>query len=376
MAEREKRMIPDIQFDYVQNIKSALNVALTESTLKISQLQALLEKTYGFNINKGTLANLFDVNNTNMDYACLVTTCKFFGLDFSEYLEPKELIQKNPVYAALGESALRSVFDSTPVENSPFMESLESVKDRFTLLTDDGYMGKFYGFIVSPSKSSESINDFTLDIWMDDGVTYAKFVRRSPGRKPFIYTGIPYYSKAYKAVLLFMTDGANGEFYFLSFGFQQYRTEEGLLFRQGLAITGESLGVGALVSQNFVLTKSDISKDKEKRKYIHGLLKAPNNQFCVPVVTVNRLAEEYPEVQRLLRAMPATIGNEKEEVYIMNEDTILSVERVDMSKQERIKALLLLKGESLVADKYYYLANSKYSGFGKQVLCVNDEEYS
>ena len=52
----------------------------------------------------------------------------------------------------------------------------------------------------------------------------------------------------------------------------------------------------------------------------------------------------------------------------MNEDNILSVSRVNMSKHDRIKALLILKGESFVADKYYYKADVKYSGFGINYL--------
>ena len=57
-----------------------------------------------------------------------------------------------------------------------------------------------------------------------------------------------------------MTDlKAKGEFYFLAFGFQQYRTDEdGLVFRQGLAVTGESLGKGSILAQNFVLFNTDL----------------------------------------------------------------------------------------------------------------------
>lgn len=379
MAGRKE--LEEAQLEYVRQVKSSLAAALGASSLNVTQLAVILHDTYGFNINKGTLKTLFDINNSNMDYACLVTVSRFFGFDFNELLRPEILEDRNEYFTDKAKVAKRLLLEKEEETNrpkdNPFMESLRTVKSKFTLLEDEGYMGDFHGFIVSPSKSSDSISEFKLSIWKEDGVSYAKFIRKSNGKQKkekFEYTGSPYYSKAYKAVLLFLTDKTKGEFYFLSFGFQQYRTEEGLLFRQGLAVTGESLGVGALVAQNFVLTGTDISKDKEKRKYIHGLLKAPNNEFCIPADTVQRLAKQHPEVEMLLKELHGTIDQEKEEVYIMNEDNILSVGRVSMSKYDRIKALLILKGESLVADKYYYWADSKFSGFGKNILTGTEND--
>ena len=373
----KKREIPDPQMDYIIRIKNQLYKAFGASRLSLTQLQEILEQNYRFNINKGTLANLFDVNNMNIDYACLVTACKFFGFDFKEFLEPDLMVNGQELFtnnAKIAEKLTEEEQRKAEIIDHPFLASMDPVKEKFTILQDEGYMGDFEGFIMAPTTNGD-MNRFDLTIEKEeDGSVHAKLVRKgiSKARHKFEYQGVPYYSKAYKAILLFMTDvKAKGEFYFLSFGFQQYRTDEGLIFRQGLAVTGETLGSGSIVAQNFVLFNSDISK--ENMKYIPGLLKAPNNEFCVPVDVVDRLAAEHPEVRNLMTELHGTMEEEKTPVYVVNENEILNIGRSKLSKYDRIKALLLLKGESKVADRYYYVADSKFSGFGKNYL-VGEED--
>lgn len=372
----KKRELPDPQMDYIIRIKGQLHKAFGASKLSLTQLQEILEENYGFNINKGTLANLFDVNNMNIDYACLVTVCKFFGFDFKEFLEPDLMVNGQELFtnhAKIAEKLTEEEQKKSEIIEHPFLASIEPVKKKFTILRDEGYMGDFEGFIMAPTTNG-GLSKFNLSIHQsEEGHAQATLIRKSTTRAKhqFEYRGVPYYSKAYKAVLLFMTDvKAKGEFYFLTFGFQQYRTDEGLIFRQGLAVTGETLGIGSIVAQNFVLFNSEISK--ENMKYIPGLLKAPNNEFCVPVDVVDKLATEHPEVRSLMSELHGTMEAEKTPVYIVNENEILNIGRSRLSKYDRIKALLLLKGESKVADKYYYVADSKFSGFGKNYL-VGDE---
>ena len=362
------RELPEPQMEYIKRIKEELNKALYASKYTYTQLQALLEERYGFSINKGTLRDLFDVNNTNLNYACLVTTCKFFRFDFNTFLEP-ETISDDDNYFTIN-TKNNSRIKRKASNTHPFIESLKSVNSKFTVLRDDGYMNKFKGYIVAPAKSN-TIDEFNLTMYKDDeGVAHAKLIRRSMGRQKneyFGYYGIPYHSKAYQSVLIFLVDTkATGEFYFLSFGFQQYRGSEGLIFRQGLAITGESLRSGTMIAQNFVLLNNDIPP--EKIKFIPGLLKTPANEFCVPFDEANQLAEEYPEVKSLMEKLAITVRQSKEQVYIFNEDNVLSLSRIDLSAYDRIKALLLLKGKALIPEKNYYGADNKYSGFAKNYL--------
>lgn len=362
------RDLPEPQMDYIRRVKEELNRVLYASKYTYTQLQGILEERYGFSINKGTLRDLFDVNNTNLNYACLITTCKFFGFDFNKLLAP-ETISDNDDYFSI--NTKNATIKKWKHNNShPFIESLKSVNSKFTVLRDDGYMNEFKGYVIAPARSN-SIDEFNLTMYKDDdGIAHAELVRRSISKQKneyFEYTGIPYHSKAYQSVLIFLVDTkAKGEFYFLSFGFQEYRGSEGLIFRQGLAITGESLRSGTMIAQNFILVNNDIAPDK--LKYIPGLLKTPVNEFCVPVVEANKLAEEYPEVKTLMQKLSVTVSQSKEQVYIFNENNILSLSRIELSVYDRIKALLLLKGRALVPGKNYYGADNKFSEFVKHCL--------
>lgn len=366
----EKMGLPNSQLAYIRRIKEELNLALGASKYTYTQLQGLLESRYGFKINKGTLRDLFDVNSTNMNYACLITTCKFFGFDFNEFLVPDEIADDNEYFS------LNAKYEKNRKSHGfyPLLESLSGVEDKFTILRDNGYMCDFKGYIITPSDSN-SIDEFDLSLYKDtDGIAHAKLIRQSISNtkiERFEFEGIPYHSKAYQSVLIFLTDvKANGEFYFLSFGFQQYRNEEGLLFRQGLAVTGKSLRSGSMISQNFILLNHDLSE--QNRAYIPGLLKSPANEFCVPVNVAHGLANQYPEVSRLLETLADSVNHAAENIYIFNEDVILKLNRIPLSANERIKALLLLKGEAIIPDKNYYVANSKFSGFAKNYLLGNN----
>lgn len=366
----ERMALSNSQLAYVKRIKEELNLALGTSKYTYTQLQGLLESRYGFKINKGTLRDLFDVNSPNMNYACLITTCKFFGFDFNEFLMPDEIEEDNEYFSLNAKYAKNKRSPGF----YPLIESLASVEDKFTILRDDGYMCDYKGYIITPSDSN-SIDEFDLSMYKDsDGIAHAKLVRQSKsnGRtERFEFEGIPYHSKAYQSVLIFLTDTkANGEFYFLSFGFQQYRNEEGLLFRQGLAVTGKSLRSGSMISQNFILLSQDLAE--QNSVYIPGLLKSPANEFCVPVEIAHNLAKQHPEVEHLLQTLADSINHTAENIYIFNEDIILQLNRLPLSTVDRIKALLLLKGEAIIPDKNYYVANSKYSGFAKNYLLKNN----
>lgn len=383
---RRKRDATTEQLEYVYRVKETLSRAFGESKLSKPQLLEMLEATYGFNINKGTLDNLFRLDNPNIDYACLVTVADFFGCDLKALLTPK--IKDSSFLrhkSAAEKSAAKAGVAVNKTENDPFFESISGIRSKFPVLEDDGYTGEFVGFILPPTTSNDSISQFDLTMKKDeDGVMKAKVVRtttyyssktRTMRTEQFVYHGVPLYAKKYKAVLIFMTDEkAKGEFYFLSFGFEEYRTDEGLVFRQGLSVTGQAIGRGTLVAQNFLVFNKPI--EDTKMKYISGLLKAPNNEFCVPVEEAEKLAEKYPEVRKFMADRAEVIERNRRQVYIFYEDNIISDKLSSLSAYDRIKAILLLKSKSTIGSKYYYTADCKYSGFVKNYLLNDEEEVS
>lgn len=164
-----------------------------------------------------------------------------------------------------------------------------------------------------------------------------------------------------------MTDTqGKGEFYFISFGFQQYRGNDGLLFRQGLAVTGAALRSGTIISQNFILINNEISPENEK--YIPGLLKLPSKEYCISVETASRLSEDHPEVKNLLEKFSRLIEVNTKQVYVINEDVIMDTNRKNYPAEERAKALLLLKADADVPDRSSYVADSKFFEFAKNEL--------
>ena len=151
----EKMALSNSQLAYVKRIKEELNLALGASKYTYTQLQGLLESRYGFKINKGTLRDLFDVNSPNMNYACLITTYKFFGFDFNEFLMPDEIEEDNEYFSLNAKYAKNKRSPGF----YPLIESLASVEDKFTILRDDGYMCDYKGYIITPSDSN-SIDEF------------------------------------------------------------------------------------------------------------------------------------------------------------------------------------------------------------------------
>ena len=357
--------ISDTQAAYIRRVKEALNRELGSRKYSYSQLLSILEERYDFRINKGTLRELFNVSSSSMNYACLITVCAFFGLNLNEFLVPEVI---NDIGGTVTSSRRRPE-KKRPDSIAPFLKSLEPVSGKFSVLRDESYMGDFRGYISTPTRK-DAIEEFNLSLYKDpDQIAHARLVRRSSSKRSvsYEYVGIPYHSKAYQSVLIFLTDTkGKGEFYFLTFGFRQYRSEEGLLFRQGLAVTGESLRSGSMVSQNFVLIKNGLSE--EDQKYLPGLLRSPVNEFCVDWEKVNTLAEEYPEVRQLMKELSDNNYEYTEEVCIFNEDVILQLNRLAISSGDRIRALLLLKSRSSVPDKNYYVAESKFSGFAANEL--------
>lgn len=126
-----------------------------------------------------------------------------------------------------------------------------------------------------------------------------------------------------------------------------------------------------MVAQDFLLFNKPLAEDK--LKYVPGLLKIPNGDFCVSVENAEALAKEHEEVRVFLEKLQKVLELNRSEMYVLNEDNILSGKTPDLSKYDCLKALLFLKEKSTVADKCYFDASSKFYGFVKSCLLRKDE---
>lgn len=384
--KRKKREKSEAQLLYVKQIKEWLNRALGECGLKEPQLLEMLERTYGFNINKGTLHNLFDISNPNVDFFCIMAVCKFFGFEFDDLLAPAVMVNENGTeevenyrhiaekIAAEAAELQKTVFVEKKKIDA-FWQSIAKTRKKFPVLKDEGYIGDFKGFITSPTKNG-SVKHFDLAMKKDEhGVMHARATRTVNDGNMLSFSGVPLLARAYNAVIMFLTDEkGTGEFYFLAFGFKKYRSDEGLIYRKGLAITGETFGSAAIVSQNFLIFKNDLRPEDEK--YIPGLLKSPDDEFCVSIDDAKELAEKYPEVKQFLDAMGDDIDRRTKEMLVLKESNIITLNILELSPLERLKALLLLKSKAVISEKHAYRDESTYADLANDYLMgnVSDDE--
>lgn len=384
--QRRKREISETQRLYVKQIKDWLGRALFECGLNEHQLLEMLERTYGFNINKGTLHSLFDTNYPNVDFFCMMAVCKFFGFEFNDLLAPEAISYEDGTaevenFRHIAERINAKADDlgkrqpAERMENDAFWQSIAETRRKFPVLEDEGYVGDFKGFITSPTKNSQ-VRRFDLTMKKDEqGVMHARVARAVSsieGRKmtPLYFSGVPLFARAYNAVIMFLTDEkGTGEFYFLAFGFKKYRSEDGLIYRKGLAVTGETFSGGAIVSQNFLMFKNELRI--ADGKYIPGLLKSPDDEFCVSVDDAKELAEKHPEVRRFLDAMDSDIDRRTKEMIVLNETNIITLDLPEFSKLDRLKALLLLKSKAVISEKQVYRDDSTYAALANEFL-MND----
>lgn len=311
----------------------------------------------------------------------MMAVCKFFGFEFDSLLAPPATIDENGIaetenYRHIAERIQAKTTESEKIqffkkmENDAFWQSIAKTRRKFPVLEDEGYTGDFKGFITSPTMRG-STKPFELTMKKDDyRVMHARAARPVNAHKTLYFSGVPLLARAYNAVIMFLTEEkGTGEFYFLAFGFKRYRSDEGLIYRKGLAITGETFNSAAIVSQNFLLFKNDLRPDDEK--YVPGLLKSPDDEFCVSVNDAEELAATHPEVKRFLDAMGDAIGRRTKKMLVLKESNIVTLDIVNLPPLERLKALLLLKSKAIMSEKHVYRDESTYAGLANNYLMVD-----
>lgn len=398
-SKKTKRELEPERIEYIGRVKTALNNAFEEAKEKYglskTGLRKKLEETYGLRISQQTLDNLFRHSSKSMDFACLMTVCRFFGFDLNKVLnlEPIEGKKEEYKYRTCADSELRAVdcpdlegIGSEACADIPFSRSVDSVKDKFLLLNDPDYEGTFYGYTAPSENSKKSPNIFELRIERnkDTGVIEAELTTERAyedsnvkGKNRYVYRGIPVFVKRYLAVVLFLLNEDNsGDFLQIAFSYEEYTNDLGLIFRHGILLTGESINGASLSTQSILLFNKKVPANKNK--YLFGLLKAPNHNFSIPVDEAEKIAKKDKDVAEFLEKFKGVLDRNKKEVYMLNEDNILHDRASDMEKYDVVKALLLLKKHSKLASTYHYRARYRYTGFAVKYLAeakleVDDE---
>ena len=144
-----------------------------------------------------------------------------------------------------------------------------------------------------------------------------------------------------------------GNFFFLYTNYKKYLTPR-VFYRKGIAITSAATDEREPVMQTFVLFDRPVPE--EKLCYIPGLLLPPQDIVAISEKSLIALKEEYPVVAQLVENYQYLIKEHREIIYDINEISILA-EKSTMSKEERIKALTLLKEKSLAADKFFFTSS-------------------
>ncbi len=316
---------------------------------KMNTLLDLLNTKYGFNLCYDTLNKTLSTGNTTLDFFCVLALCRYWKLDISYILSPP---------------------DSTEQPMPAIETMMDSIK--FKVLDDPAYLGTYYGFLssnqdnnselckmclkieISPSKS------FTASLGIGRSVAGSDECNEKDAKQLW---GTPIVSSTNHNLSILFTDNV-GNLVFLYMQYIQHKSYK-MYYRKGIAVTTNSSSAREPVMQSFVLFNKPVPE--EKLFYIPGLLLPPQKTFAVTEKNAKTLLAENPLLEQFFDEFEYLLEHSKDSVYRINEKTILS-EESQMTIEDRIRALLLLKEKSISTGKFIYSQNDVYSNFGRDYL--------
>lgn len=393
---KSERNDKTIREEFIRQVKEELitarNNANKKGYMSFKKLANEIKDTYSFEIDSRTLQNLFMNNekaNTNLDYACLVTVCRYYGLDLNKLLKPRA-INKEEKYRDSASPEFRVIENLKEIDNDgwfyadePFLRSMLPARENFVILKDEGYINTFYGYRASEEPSKNKVFKFKLeikkdgnDIYKAEMITYLFKKKKGSNEYEQInesYHGVPVLDKKCRVILLFLVNDKTGEFCQLSFPYEIYGEKFNLICSQGVMLSAEKNKDGIIRTQNVWLFNKDLPK--EKYKYLRGLLRVPNHSFCVTKDAAEELARKNEIVNKFIEKL--NIG--QEQMYIINEDHLRYGTSAIMDKDDILKALLLLKEKSKLQTAFHYkIKDNRYRGFAISELAEiefgSDEE--
>lgn len=324
----------------IEEVKKRLNVEYDNFVMRGGNYHSLLKilnDGQQFELNYDTLRKTLSMQGYTLDFFCVLALCRYWKLDTAYILSPPDNKEK-PMPAA-----------------DAMMDSI-----KFKVLDDTAYLGTYYGYLSSNKKGSSALHKMRLKIETSQAGSFTATltIESDVVDKEGIRTlkkelhGVPILSTFNNNIAITLTDDI-GNFFFLYTNYKKYLTPR-VFYRKGIAITSAATDEREPVMQTFVLFDRPIPE--EKLCYIPGLLLPPQDIVAISEDSLNTLKEEYPVVAQLVENFQYLIKEHKEIVYDINEISVLA-EKSDMSKEDRLKALTLLKEKSLAADKFFFTSS-------------------
>lgn len=341
----------EFERDQILVIKQRLNRILKKNGYSgndHNKLKDLLNKEYGYNIYYQTMADTLSENRLgSLNMICVIAICRYFNIDIAYVLSEPD----NP--------------------NSEIYETENQfISEKFSILNDSKYFGKYYGYFYSPKESEHCIDEFSLEIKPENGKIVAQLsvnyhsVNQS-GESYLInkkLSGTPILVNPSNIYIVFTEP--NGLFIVLSFSFVLY-SQNNLYFRRGAMITRGQMAGRPPLLQSFVMFSKKLSQENVQ-KYLPGFLLLYDSVFHLPTNQLKELCESHPEVNNVFNTFRYIFDGNCESYYRVDESQILTVaKRSNISNADIIKALQLMKIYATDAKRIYFPELIEFSEFSK-----------
>ncbi|MBO5970536.1 MAG: hypothetical protein J6S14_18795 [Clostridia bacterium] len=316
--------------------------------LSIYSLRNELEEAYNkqgisMGISKATFYNTFNKDLDYIDPYVVMMVCHHLKVDTSFIFQPDRPAILMP-------------------EVSKLTELNGSSK---TLLLDDSYRGKYYGYMYSPNMDKKhDIVEFVLelDIHGTSSEAALTFLNTDSEKKQFF--GQPILFGRSDTIVIFFTN-EDGNFYIFTFGYVPYN-EKKMYYRKGSAITA-SPSDKCQILQNFVLLDHKPS-NLHDRDILEGLLRVSKDKYYISKKALMELSED-PKVREFFETFSFMFANELQEVYEIEEQSILmSLDREkfeDVNRDDLVYAFAKMRSHSLSPEKIPYAESKAYAKFAQ-----------
>lgn len=332
----------------IRATKERLNKAVfTDHKLNIYQLEKAIQNTDDlFDISYNTLSSALNIKSTALDVCAVIAICRCLNLDTAYILSP-------------------------PGTPEPVLMTNQNY-EKFSVLKDPHYLGKFHGFLYTPNPERGEIIRFELEIKESMNTTVATLtyhgkpvdVHNQVNEDLRILRGTPYLDNLHSNVSIQFTND-QGDYYFFYYTHQRLRSHH-LYFRRGIAITASSVTTTPPLLQNFVLFALEIPESKQH--YIPGLLADVAPVFHISEDRLKELRAEYAIVDTFYENFKHILEHDGHRFYPINETTILSSYSPKMGKYDIVRALLLLKGAAVEPSRHVFDELDSYGAFSKVYL--------